>query len=111
MALRSDALALAVAYLLAGGQTANSQAGSSGPIPPVLTHINEIRRLTPDQARRRFPIHLRAVVTYFDPLNMFVQDPTGGIWVATTGSGLTAQPGQLVDLQGVTTHADFAPDI
>ena len=109
--LRYDLLALAVAYLLAGGHAARSQGNSADPAPLVLTHVNQIHSLTPDQARKGFSVRLRAVVTYFDAANMFVHDATGGIWVARAPNGLTAQPGQLLDLQGVTTQTDFAPDI
>ena len=56
-------------------------------------------------------MHLRVVVTYFDAINMFVQDSTGGIWVGRSGDGSTAKPGQLIELRGVTTQTDFAPDI
>src|SRR5437879_266927 len=41
------------------------------PIPPAallptLTQIEQVRRLTPEQARQGYPLHLKAVVTYFD---------------------------------------------
>jgi hypothetical protein len=111
MALQYDVLVLAVACLLAGARPGYSEGSSSDPTPPLLNHVNQIHRLTPDQARKGFAVRLRAVVTYFDTVNMFVQDPTGGIWVARAPAGLTAKPGQLLDLQGVTTHTDFAPDI
>jgi diguanylate cyclase (GGDEF)-like protein len=111
MTLRYDVLALAVAYLLTGGQAGHGEGKSSDPTPPLLTHVNQIRRLTPDQARKGFPVRLSAVVMYFDALNMFVHDATGGIWVARASNGLTAQPGQLLDLDGITTYHGFAPDI
>ena len=111
MTLRYDVLALAAAYMLAGGRAGHGEASSSEPTPPVLTHVNQIRRLTSEQARQGLAVRLRAVVTYFDAVNMFVHDPTGGIWVARAPRGLTAEPGQLLDLQGVTTQTDFAPDI
>ena len=46
-----------------------------------LTTIRQIRHLkasTPD-----IGVHVRGVVTYYDTVapNLFVQDPTGGIWV------------------------------
>ncbi|MGI9074313.1 MAG: hypothetical protein ACR2JB_24045 [Bryobacteraceae bacterium] len=46
---------------------------------PTLTSSTGVRSLTPQEARRGYPIHLRAVVTYFDPItpNMFVQDAKG----------------------------------
>jgi len=111
MTLRYDVLALAIGYLLAGGRAGDGEGIPADPTTPLLTHVNQIRRLTPDQARKGISVRLRAVVTYFDAVNMFVHDPTGGIWVARSPTQSTAEPGQLLDLQGVTTQTDFAPDI
>jgi signal transduction histidine kinase/ActR/RegA family two-component response regulator len=82
---------------------------------PVLTHIAEVRKLTHDEARRGYPVHLKVVVTYFDAStstpDMFIQDPTGSAWVGWDRSLPKASSGQLIDLWGVTTETDFAPDI
>ena len=65
------------------------------------------------QARQGFPVLLRGVVTYFDTIgpDMFFQDSSGGIWVHWLAGMPSAQKGQLIELEGVTTQADFAPDI
>ena len=65
------------------------------------------------QAQQGFPIHLHGVVTYFDTIgpDMFFQDSTGGIWIHWTEGLPKPEKGQLIDLEGVTTQADFAPDI
>ncbi len=88
------------------------------PAPPVpnlrtITAIAEAHRLTPDEARRGYPVHLQAVVTYFDPTSQdfFIQDKTGGIWVHWNQGMPEAESGQQIDLQGTTTQFDFAPDI
>jgi len=80
---------------------------------PVLTRVEQVRSLTPEQARRSYPVHLRVLVTYFDRVspNMFVQDATGAMWVDWPRNGQVPEPGQFIDLQGVTTQVDFAPDI
>ncbi len=98
--------------LLCCGQTAPSAQ------LPILTHVAEIRRLTREQARQGYPVHIRVVVTYFDPspseiadADLFVQDATGGQWVQWTPDLPKLVPGQVIDLQGVTTQADFTPDI
>ena len=46
---------------------------------PLLTTIGQVKALTEDQARLSYPVRLRAVVTYRNPLanNTFAQDPTG----------------------------------
>ncbi len=79
----------------------------------TLTRLADVHSLSPAEARRGYPVHLRAVVTYFDPISpdLFVQDPTGGIWVHWSNNLPTLTPGQLLDLRGTTTQVDFAPDI
>ncbi|MBV9156736.1 MAG: response regulator [Acidobacteriaceae bacterium] len=80
---------------------------------PTLTTIAQIRKLNLTEARRGYPIHLRAVVTYFDPLSpdLFLHDPTGGIWVKWSPDRPRVSPGQLLELRGATTQTDFAPDV
>ena len=90
--------------------------GAPSGVPPVLTCIEQIRRLSPEEANRHFPVHIRAVVTYVDDVppslgpNLFVQDSTGGNWVAIPPHTAGLRPGLLLDLQGLT-QAGFAPDI
>ena len=80
---------------------------------PTLTHLAEIHSLPPEEARRGYPVHLQAVVTYFDLAtpDLFIQDKTGGIWVRWTNNLPQPKSGQLIDLRGITTQDDFAPDI
>ena len=80
---------------------------------PTLTTIAEVRRLPAEEARRNYPVHLTAVVTYFDPAqpNWFLHDATGGIWVHWNNALPKPVVGQLVDLKGVSVDTDFAPDI
>jgi hypothetical protein len=75
--------------------------------------VEQVRTLAPDEARRGYPVHLQVVVTYFDKVapNLFVQDSTGAMWVDWPPNGQEAEPGQLIDLQGITAQPDFAPDI
>jgi len=79
----------------------------------LLTRVQQIRHLSGDQAKLGYPIHVRGVVTYFEPTqsDLFIQDSTGGIWVDLGGTHLIAFPGQLLDLEGVTSAPDFAPQI
>jgi signal transduction histidine kinase len=80
---------------------------------PVLTTAEQARSLNPEQAKRGYPVHLRAVVTYFDPVSpdLFLQDATGAVWVKWSPDLPRAEVGTLIDLQGITTFTDFAPDI
>ena len=94
---------------------------------PTLTRIDQIRQLTLGQAKRGYPVRLRAVVTYYSSQgfdfstqesteasptpDMFIQDSTAGIWVNTPVGGSPAQAGQLIEIEGVSEAPDFAPQI
>ncbi len=80
---------------------------------PILKQVSEIRKLTVAEACQGFPVQLHGVVTYFDTIgpDFFFQDSSGGIWVHWLPGMPSAQKGQLIELEGVTTQADFAPDI
>ena len=94
---------------------------------PVLRQVSEIRQLTMEQAARGYPVHIRAVVTYYSPIgpnflgrdvymstatpDVFVQDATAGIWVNVPKGAPRLEAGQLIDLEGITEIPDFAPQI
>lgn len=106
---------MAPVRLLAFGAFAFS---SQGIVPrdaklPEITTIQEIRHLSNNQAKRGYPVHLRAVVTYFEASepDLFIQDSTGGVWVDLAGTNLAAAPGTFLDLKGVTSAPDFAPQV
>jgi PAS domain S-box-containing protein len=102
-------------------------AGAPGQSATVLTHIEQIRQLTLEQAARGYPVRIRAVVTYYNPTgptflgrdaymsaatpDLFVQDSTAGIWVNVPKGAPPLEAGQLVDMEGVTEVPDFAPQI
>ena len=82
----------------------------------VLTTAREAHGLTAEEAARAYPVHLRAVVTYYDPYvdkrhgALFVHDPTGGIFVSVPARPiLPLRAGTLVDVAGVSGPGDFAP--
>jgi len=80
---------------------------------PTLTTIQKVRSLKPEEARRGYPVHLRGVVTYFDSVSpdLFLQDATGAVWVKWSPGLPQPETGSVIDLQGMTTCSDFAPDI
>ena len=78
---------------------------------PVLTHILQAHQLTEAQAKQKYPIHFHAVVTYSTAGDLFIQDSTDGIWISRPPDVTSPKVGQLLDLEGVTTQTDFAPDI
>jgi signal transduction histidine kinase len=77
-----------------------------------LTTAAAVRNLPvgqPQQVR----IHLRGVVTFFDEnlYSRFIQDETAGIYLQYSGKTPALFPGQLVDIQGVSSPGEYAPII
>ncbi len=114
-------LVLGIHRTLTGqGVIAGPGAGTQAALP-TLTHIQDIRQLTLAQAQLGYPVHVRAVVTFYDPQgfdpgtgsdpDLFVQDSTAGIRVDTKGMRLSLQQGQLVEIEGVSAAPDFAPRV
>jgi diguanylate cyclase (GGDEF)-like protein len=94
----------------------------TGFVPPyqsaALTTAHAAHSLSPAEARRAYPVHLRAVVTYYDPYidprhtALFVHDATGAIFVLLSSPlPFPVSTGMLVDVAGVTASGDFAPII
>jgi signal transduction histidine kinase len=80
---------------------------------PPLTHANEIRRLSPEQAAQGYPVLVRGVITMDAPApDFFVQDATAGIYVEGSVSPKYSHLlGQLVEVEGITGPGKFAPVI
>ena len=102
--------ALAALFLLAG------LAAAQGGKPPTLTTAIAAHSLNQADAAAAWPVHLRAIVTYYDPLidrrhgALFLKDASGGVFVAVTpGTAPPMRPGSVVDVQGVTAPGDYAP--
>jgi signal transduction histidine kinase/CheY-like chemotaxis protein len=87
-----------------------ASAGTAGAAPAVLTRTAQLRALSPEEAARRIPVRLRAVVTHYDSgwNDVFVLDATGGAYVAAEGR-LDIRQGQLVEVTGVSGRGEFAP--
>jgi PAS domain S-box-containing protein len=107
--LRAVAVELVVltwAFLSAQAQTAL----------PTLTTANAAHSLPSSEAKRGYPVHLRAVVTYYDPDTQptigafFACDSTGCICVLVPPRPvLPLRPGTLVELSGVSAAGNYAP--
>ncbi|MEO8099522.1 MAG: response regulator [Acidobacteriota bacterium] len=81
---------------------------------PLLTSVKQIRRLAEGEAKRNYPVHLQAVVTFFNPRggNLFIQDHGEGIYVAVATSQIpNLHVGQSVAINGFSGPGDFAPVI
>src|SRR5579863_2392462 len=84
--------------------------------PSVLTSIDAIKHLTPEEAVKRHPVWLRAVVTYNktgrDGNVYCIQNSTGGIFLEAPDRSLTGRPGDIVEVRGVATASTgYAPAV
>lgn len=80
--------------------------------PHLLTTMAEVRNLTVAEAKSRYPVKLRGVVTFYDDklFSRFIQDATAGIYLRETNvPALT--PGQVVEVEGFTSPGEYAPVI
>lgn len=79
----------------------------------VLTKVEQLRKLRPDEARLKLPVVLDGVITYYDPLAeiMFFSDHSGSVFVMTRGltAALPVKAGDRVHLTGTSGAGDFAP--
>lgn len=88
----------------------------SSSLLPTLTSAHSVHSLSVKEAARNYPVHLHAIVTYFDPYidkrhaALFVHDPTGSVFVSVPLSlKLNLQGGDLIDIAGVSASGDYAP--
>jgi len=79
----------------------------------TLTHADQVRRLTPEQAASGYPVRVRGVITMDAPApDFFVQDKTAGIFVeGSVTPRFIHRIGELVEVEGVTGPGNFAPVI
>ena len=110
-ALRGTFALLAVLGSLDTHTSALGSRGGSASAP--LSSLSQVRKLTRAEANRAIPIHLRAVVTYFDPISFdfFISDKTDGSWVEWTPDLPRPSVGDLIDLEAQTRYLDFSPEL
>src|SRR6202050_5797155 len=103
---------VAVSVVAAGALAVGVAAQITPPAKPLptLTHADQIRRLSPEQASLGYPVLVRGVITMDAPVpDFFVQDATAGIYVE--GSVSAKYPhllSQVVEVEGVTGPGKFA---
>lgn len=80
---------------------------------PLLTHADQVRQLSPQQAALGYPVRVRGVVTDDVPApDFFVQDSTAGVYVeGAKSTNFTHHFGDLIEVEGVTGPGKFAPVI
>ena len=99
-------------YLDNAGMVAQSIPAGGQDAAPVLTSIKQVRSLSAHEAMRRYPVHLRATVTYFDPAGYiaFVEDREDGIYISPHELHMEGlRVGDLIDIHAVSEAGDFAP--
>ncbi len=79
---------------------------------PLLTTIHAVRSLPPNEAMRTHHVHVRATVTYYDPVDfmVFVEDGTDGIYISPHELPVKGvRVGDRVDIDAVSQAGNFAP--
>ena len=112
----SIAVFLFIGLLSAGAAGIAEPAKELAGALPTLTTTHQAHSLTSEQAARAYPVHLRGVVTYFDPdygigyAAIFVHDSTGSVFVKPRSGSVGLLPaGTLVDVRGVSGPGGFGP--
>jgi diguanylate cyclase (GGDEF)-like protein len=82
----------------------------------TLVTAREAHSLSSQEASQAFPVHLHAIVTYYDPHidprhgALFVHDSTGSIFISVAPRPiLPLHAGSLVDVVGLSGPGDYAP--
>ena len=100
-----------LAWLAALPLSLQAQSGFAVPFQTAA----QIRQLSPAEAARNYPVHLRGVVTYFaqNQYFHFIQDNTAGIYFVITDEARPNFPemkaGDLVEIDGITSPGEYAP--
>src|SRR5580692_3946162 len=103
----------AFAGVAAGGQTPGRILSTL----PLLTTTRQAHTLSFQEASRAYPVHLRGVVTFYDPYQdgvpaLFIADATGGIFInMAPHSTPPIHVGSVVEVSGVTDPGGYAPII
>ena len=100
----------------AGAQTKAPPA--KAPLAPLrtITMAYTVHSLSSKEAARAYPVHLRAVVTFWDPgiglhnASLYVHDASGSVFVRVPFGVIDSLPvGSLIDLRGVSDPGEFGP--
>jgi hypothetical protein len=78
-----------------------------------IVHLAELKHLSVSTASAQRPVTVRAVVTYVDRAwgLLFVQDGTAAAYVDFHNIDIHLQPGDVVDITGVSGPGGYAPQI
>jgi len=79
----------------------------------LLTNAAQVLSLSAERARQKIPVSVKGIVTAAEPTwnsKFFLQDETSGVFVGNSSSG-RPQPGDVVEVTGVTYPGAYAPTI
>jgi hypothetical protein len=102
-------VSIALSLLLGPAHSAGQQHRAERPPLPSLTTAHDAHSLTVEQAAQSYPVHLRVVITYYDPYidpvhpACFASDSSGGIYIDLRA--LPAVHFQAGDLIEITARA------
>ena len=109
--LRGWGFALLLAAVCSPSQSVRLHASGA----PNLANAHAIHSMPPAEAAHRYPVHLRAVLTFYDPYVdprrgvVFVCDRSGCVFVSVPRLPvLSISPGDLLEIAGNTGPGDFA---
>jgi signal transduction histidine kinase/ActR/RegA family two-component response regulator len=101
--------------LLGPAAVAGQQLPLRHPLPTITT-AHDAHNLTSEQASQGYPVHLHAIVTYYDPYNdprrpaCFAADSSGGIYVDLRAlPAIPFRAGDLVEITGISANGGYAP--
>jgi len=96
-------------------EDASAEPEADGGTLPLLTTIEQVRRLNPEAASRAYPVRVRGVVTASSPnrLDFVVQEADHGIYVVLTTGKMRGrlEIGEACEITGTTRAAAWAPMI
>jgi diguanylate cyclase (GGDEF)-like protein len=110
------AAVLVAAVLAATGIAAGAQGSNRSEALRTITMAREVHDLPVEQAAHAYPVHLHAVVTYYDPYidtrhgAIFACDRSGCVFISIPARPiLPIHAGDAIDIAGVTSPGDYAP--
>jgi hypothetical protein len=116
LAVAIELVFLAFTFLATVQAEEQNMSASSGKALPTLTTANAAHSLKTDEAKLGYPVHLHAVVTYYDPDTaptvgaFFACDQTGCICVLVPPRPvLPLRAGTVIDMKGVSKPGNYAP--
>lgn len=117
--IRNSQFLVASAIALQTALVGRALAASEAVVLPCLTNAAQVHLLSTEQAGLGYPVQLKGVVLYADPLagDLIIHDESGGIYVSgwtkrfggATGHFKPLFPGEIVRVRGASSPGDYAP--